>query len=107
VPRLRARRLPGAAVTAIAVAVSWLGAGALVLGLVWTASTLAPDPPPETPRESLPYAIGWSIASLAIVLTTVAGLFADGGRRRTMTALAGTLAVALAALVVVANALSD
>lgn len=105
VPRLAPRRMPRAAATASAVAVSWLGAGALVIGLVWTASALSPNPSAGTPPETLPYALGWSAASLATVLASVASLFAAGGRRNTLTALAGVLALALTTAAVSANLL--
>ncbi|MGH2989780.1 MAG: hypothetical protein ACRDMA_07930 [Solirubrobacterales bacterium] len=103
VPRLAARRIPRAATTAVAVAVSWLGAGALVIGLVWIASTLSPNPSAGTPPETLPYALGWSAASLATVLASVASLFATEDRRSTLTAVAASLAAALVAAAVVAN----
>jgi hypothetical protein len=106
VPRFEPWRIPGAAAIAFAVAVSWLAAVALVIGLVWAASTLAPNPSPQTPPETLPYAIGWSAVSLATIAAAVASLFVADGRRRALTALAATLALALAAVVAGANLLS-
>lgn len=104
-PALGARRPPRAAATAFAVAVSWLAAGALVIGLVWAASTVSLNPPTETPADTLPYAIGWSLASLAILASSVGSLFAPPARRSALIALAGTLALALLASAVAANAL--
>lgn len=103
-PAPGARGPSGAAATAVAVAVSWLAAGALVIGLVWAASAVSPNPPTETPADTLPYAVGWSLASLAVLATSVGSLFASGRRRSALITLAGTLALALLASAVVANA---
>lgn len=102
-PPIPVPRPPRAAATAFAVAVSWLAAGALVIGLVWAVSTASPNPPAETPADTLPYAAGWSAASLAILVSSVGSLFAEGGRRSALIAFAGTLALGLAAAVVIAN----
>jgi hypothetical protein len=82
--------------TALAIAISWAAAGALVIGLAWAATTMAPNAPAGTPPESLPYALGWSGASLAALAGSVGSLFCVDGRRRL--GLLGTAAAAALAL---------
>lgn len=104
-PPIPSPRPPRAAATAFAVVVSWLAAGALVIGLVWAVSTASPNPPTETPADTFPYAVGWSVASLAILVSSLGSLFADGGRRSALLALAATMALGLSAAAVTANLL--
>jgi hypothetical protein len=96
---------PGPAITAIAVVVSCLAAGALVIGFVWVAATSAPKPPTGTPVGTLPYAIAWSAASLASLAGSLGSLFVAGGRRLALVILSTTLAAALLAVAVASNAL--
>jgi hypothetical protein len=100
-----ARRTLAAGAIALAVTISWLAAVSLVIGLVWAASAASSTPPAETPYETLPYAVAWSAGSLAAIATSVGSLFAGGGRRETLLALAAVLTLALAAVAVGANVL--
>lgn len=88
----------GALATTLAIAISWLAAGALVIGLAWIASTL--ERRAQIPAGTLPYALAWSGAAAAALVTSVASLFASSRR----VALLGTAAV-LAATMVAAVAL--
>ena len=96
---------PGAAATAIAVVVSCLAAGALVIGFVWVAATAAPRQPTGTPVGTLPYAIAWSAASFASLASGLGSLFVAEGRRLALVILSATLAVGLLVVAVASNAL--
>jgi hypothetical protein len=89
---------------ALAIAVSWLAAGALVIGIAWVASAASKNPPPGTPADTLPLALAWSAASLISVGAGVGCLFAGGRRRQLLLGVAATLAAALVALALVARA---
>jgi hypothetical protein len=91
--------------TAFAVTISWVAAGALVIGFVWVASTMSPNPPTRTPADTLPYALGWSGASLAMLATSVGSLFARGGRRLALLIVTAALALILLAFTVTGHAL--
>jgi hypothetical protein len=67
---------------AFAVATSWVAAGALVIGIVWAASTVSPKPPTATPTETLPYALAWIAASVTMLGSSVGSTFATVRRRR-------------------------
>jgi hypothetical protein len=95
---------PGAAATAIAVVVSCLAAGALVIGFVWVAATAAPKPPTGTPVGTLPYAIAWSAASFASLASSLGSLFLAEGRRLALVIVSATLAVGLLVVAVASNA---
>jgi hypothetical protein len=96
---------PGAAATAIAVVVSCLAAGALVIGFVWVAATAAPKPPTGTPVGTLQYAIAWSAASFASLAGSLGSLFVAERRRLALVILSATLAVGLLLVAVASNAL--
>jgi|SRR5918995_2011220 hypothetical protein len=96
----------GPAVSALAVVVSWLAAGALVIGLVWVASAMSPKESGEGLEGTLPYALGWSVASLAMLVSSVASLFVAGRRRLVLLGTALALCLTLAAVTLVANALA-
>jgi hypothetical protein len=91
---------------ALAVTISWLAAGSLVIGLAWAASAASPTPPAETPYATLPYAVAWSAGSLAAAAASVGSLFASGGRRGALLGLAAVLTLGLAAVAVGANVLA-
>jgi hypothetical protein len=98
---------PARATTAAAIAISWVAAGELVLGLVWSAATMAPNVAAGTPPESLPYALGWSGISLAALASSVASMFCDPGRRRQgLVGIAVAAALGLLACVLIARAWS-
>jgi hypothetical protein len=68
---------------AFALVTSWVAAGALVVGVVWAAvSTLSPEPPAATAPETLPYALAWIAASLAMLSSSVASTFTAARVRR-------------------------
>jgi hypothetical protein len=68
---------------AFAVVTSWVAAGALVVGVVWTSvATLSPNPPAATPPETLPYALAWIAASAAMLTSSVASTFTTARVRR-------------------------
>jgi len=92
----------GAAGTAFAVAISWLAAAALVVGIAWVASTL--EPRSEIPADTLPYALAWSCGSLVTLVTSVGSLFVPA-RRAMLLATAAGVAVAMLAAAVTAGAL--
>jgi hypothetical protein len=93
------------AMTALAIAIALAAAGALVIGLAWSAAAMAPIPGAGTPPESLPYALGWSGASLAALAGSLASLFCgDGRRRRGLVSTAAAAALGLLAFAVVASA---
>lgn len=79
-----------------------LAAGALVVGIAWIASTL--EPRGQLAAESVPYALAWSGASLATLVTSVGSLFLPA-RRATLLATAGVIAVAMVVGAVTANTL--
>lgn len=89
----------------LAVTIAWVAAGALVIGMVWAATTASPNPSTPAGGETLPYALLWSGASLATLAGSVGSLFAVGRRRLTLLVLAGTLAFALLAFTVSGDAL--
>jgi hypothetical protein len=98
-------RAPAArAITALAIAIAWAAAGSLVIGLAWSATTMAPHPAAGTPPESLPYALGWSGASLAALAGSVGSLFCvDARRRRGLVSTAAAAALGLVAFAVLAS----
>jgi hypothetical protein len=99
------RRSWTAAATGLAVAIAWVAAGALVIGLAWAATTASPDPPTRAAEGTLPYAVAWSGASLLVLGGSVGSLFAAGRLRATLLSLATTLTLALVAFVVSGQAL--
>jgi len=94
----------GALANAAAIAISWLAACGLVIGIAWVASATSANPPPETPASTLPLALAWSAASLAGVLSSVGSLCATGRRRSLLLGTAATLTVLLVAAVVAGRA---
>jgi len=80
-----------------AIAISWLAAGALVIGLAWIASTL--EGAAQIPADTLPYAIAWSGAASAVLVTSVGSLFADSRRRSPLLGAAAVLTLAMLAAV--------
>ena len=91
-------RDPGAAGAALAVAISWLAAAALVIGLAWIASTL--DRRAQIPADTLPYALAWSGASAAALVTSVASLFVASRRVALLRAAAILTATLVAAVAI-------
>ena len=95
-----------AAEIAFAIATSWVAAGALVVGIVWAASTVSPKPPTATPAETLPYALAWSAASLTMLASSVGSTFATVRRRRlVLLGIAGGTGLILLAFALVGYAL--
>ena len=80
--------------------ISWLAAGALVIGAAWVASTL--ERRAQIPAGTLPYALGWSGAALGALVTSVGSLFADSRRRRPLLGAAAVLTLAMVAAVAAA-----
>jgi hypothetical protein len=95
-----------AAEIAFAIAASWVAAGALVVGIVWAASTLSPKPPTATPAETLPFALAWIAASLTMLGSSVGSTFATArARRRALLRVAGVSGLTLLAFVLAGSAL--
>jgi hypothetical protein len=88
---------------ALAIAISWLAAGALVVGLTWFASTL--ERSGQIPPETWPYSLAWSGAAVAALATSVASLFLPA-RRVALLATAALVAAGMVAATVAANALT-
>ena len=88
---------------ALAIVLSWLAAGALVVGLAWFASTL--ERSGQIPPETWPYSLAWSGAALTALATSVASIFLLA-RRVALLATAALVAIGMLAATVAANALT-
>lgn len=89
----------GAARTALAIVISWLAAGALVVGIAWVASTL--EPKGQLPADTLPYAVTWCGLAVAALVTSIGSLFAHSRRRAPLLGAAVALTLAMVAPVAV------
>jgi hypothetical protein len=81
--------------------ISWLAAGALVVGIAWVASTL--EPRAQIPAATLPYALAWSGAALATLVTSVGSLFVPSRRIVLLGTSAAVVVAMLAAAVAAAT----
>jgi ascorbate-specific PTS system EIIC-type component UlaA len=92
---------------AFAIVVSWIAAAAVVIGVVWAASVASPNPPTRTSADSMPYALAWSGASVAMLAASLGSLFAGPRRRPLLLGLAVILALVLLAFGLAGDALIE